>query len=129
MNDKSLPPILRHKDPDAPSVFVPGGLLREARRQKGLAEVPVPELCLLDPDGDIVRHLTATGAAEPVGDWACYHSVMHGFELGGRRVGIVGSAVGAPYAVLVAEQMFASACRLLISITSSGALVARGPRP
>ncbi len=118
MNDKHLPPILRHKNHDVPSVFAPDGLLREARRQKGLAQAYVPELCLLDPDGDIVRHLTATGEAEPVGDWACYHSVMHGFELGGRRIGIVGCAVGAPYAVLVAEQMFASGCRLLLSITS-----------
>ena len=32
MNDKPLPPILRHKDHDAPSVFAPDGLLREARR-------------------------------------------------------------------------------------------------
>ena len=63
MNDKPIPPILRHKHHDAPSVFAPDGLLREARRQKGLAEAQVPELCLLDPDGDIVRHLTATGAA------------------------------------------------------------------
>ncbi len=129
MNDKPLPPILRHKDYDAPSVFAPDGLLREARRQKGLAQAHVPELCLLDPDGDIVRHLSAMGAAEPVEGWACYHSVMHGFELGGRRVGIVGCAVGAPYAVLVAEQMFASGCKLLLSITSSGELAPLGPRP
>jgi uridine phosphorylase len=129
VNDKPLPPILRHKDYDAPSVFAPDGLLREARRQKGLAQAHVPELCLLDPDGDIVRHLSAMGAAEPVEGWACYHSVMHGFELGGRRVGIVGCAVGAPYAVLVAEQMFASGCKLLLSITSSGELAPLGPRP
>lgn len=129
MNDKPVPPILRHKNHEAPSVFAPDGLLREARRQKRLAEAKVPELCLLDPDGDIVRHLSATGAAEPVAAWACYHSVMHGFDLGGRRVGVVGCAVGAPYAVLVAEQMFASGCKLLLSITSSGELAPLGPRP
>jgi uridine phosphorylase len=38
----------------------------------------------------------------------------------GREYGIVGCAVGASYAVLVAEQMFVSGCRLLLSITSSG---------
>ncbi len=37
--------------------------------------------------------------------------------------------MGAPYAVLVAEQMFASGCKLLLSITSSGELVRLGPRP
>jgi purine-nucleoside phosphorylase len=42
------------------------------------------------------------------------------FELAGQSVGIVGCAVGASFAVLVAEQMFASGCRLLLSITSAG---------
>ena len=34
--------------------------------------------------------------------------------------GIIGYAVGAPFAVLVAEELFASGCELLISITSAG---------
>ena len=46
-----LPPILDGKDYGAASVFTPSNLLREARRQKGLAPVPVPEICVLDPDG------------------------------------------------------------------------------
>ena len=37
-----LPPILAGKDYAAASVFTPQNLLREARRQKGLAAVPVP---------------------------------------------------------------------------------------
>jgi hypothetical protein len=32
----------------------------------------------------------------------CYHSEMDSFEHGGREYGIVGCAVGAPYAVLLA---------------------------
>ena len=36
---------------------------------------------------------------------------------------MIGGAVGAPFAVLVAEELFASGCRQLISITSSGQLV------
>jgi hypothetical protein len=39
---------------------------------------------------------------------------MDCFEQGGRSYGILGCAVGASYAVLVAEQMFVSGCRLLI---------------
>ena len=46
----SSAPILDNKNPDAPSVFEPAALLREARRQKGLPEVPVPSVCILDPD-------------------------------------------------------------------------------
>lgn len=67
-----------------------------------------------------MRHLRAAGRSRPDPDWACYHSELLLFTCGSREVGIIGCAVGAPYAVLVAEQMFASGCELLVSITSSG---------
>lgn len=119
-----LPPILRDKHHGAASAFTPESLLREARRQKSLPDTPVPEVCILDPDGDIVRHLRTTGRAQPVAGWACYHSEMDHFMLDGREYGIVGCAVGASYAVLLAEQMFATGCQLLVSITSSGQITA-----
>ena len=50
-------PILIRKDYNAPSIFTPQNLLREARRQKGLPEGQVPEVCVLDPDGDLVDHV------------------------------------------------------------------------
>lgn len=123
-------PLLLAKDRDAPSVFRPEALLREARRQRSLPAEPVPPICLLDPDGDIVRHLRARGLARRHDGWACYHSEMVAFELPGvGPVGAVACAVGAPYAVLVAEQAFASGCRLLVSITSSGRLAEDLPAP
>jgi uridine phosphorylase len=124
-----LSPILRDKHHHSPSAFTPESLLREARRQKKVPLAPIPEVCVLDPDGDIVRHLRAMGRARRAEAWACYHSEMNSFEQGGREYGVVGCAVGAPYAVLVAEQMFASGCRLLISITSSGQIRALRPPP
>jgi uridine phosphorylase len=48
---------------------------------------------------------------------------MHEFEHEGLRFGIIGNAVGAPFAVLLAEQAFASGCELLISITSAGQII------
>jgi len=114
------PPILSHKHYDAPSAFTPESLLREARRQKGAALEPVPEVCLLDPDGDIVRALKASGRARLHPGWVCYHTEMFVFEEAGLSIGVVGCAVGASFAVLVAEEMFASGCELLISVTSSG---------
>jgi uridine phosphorylase len=114
------PPILDAKHHASPPVFRPANLLREARRQRRLPELPVPEICVLDPDGDIVRALRADGRGQPFAGWACYHTEMLTFALAGVPVGIVGRAVGAPFAVLVAEQMFASGCRLLLSITSAG---------
>jgi uridine phosphorylase len=123
------PPILRTKLPEAASVFRPAALLREARRQKGLPDVPVPAVCILDPDGDIVRRLRADGRAQRFAAWPCYHTQLDVFTLGGRTVGIVGCAVGASFAVLIAEELFASGCRLLISLTSSGQIISSGPTP
>jgi purine-nucleoside phosphorylase len=116
------PPILAHKDHDAPSTFTPENLLREARRQKGLAESPVPQVCVLDPDGDMVRQLARDGRAHRDPTWACYHTDLYRVP-GEIELGIVGCAVGAPFAVLIAEELFASECRLLISMTSAGQLV------
>ncbi|CAG0968961.1 Purine nucleoside phosphorylase DeoD-type [Myxococcaceae bacterium] len=113
-------PILSCKDPSAPSVFSPLTVLSEAKRQKGLAALRVPRVCVLDPDGDIVRSLLRTGRGRRSETWACYHSELYEVDLEGVRVGVVGCAVGAPYAVLVAEQMFSCGCELLVSITSSG---------
>ncbi len=117
---------LSEKDYAAPSVFRPEGLLREARRQKGLTDGPVPAICVLDPDGDLVRQLRAAGRAEQCRFWACYHTDLYRFEQGGTTFGVVGCAVGAPFAVLVAEQLFASGCQLLISITSAGQIQENG---
>lgn len=123
------PPILADKHPEAPSVFRPDALLREARRQRGLAAGDVPAVCLLDPDGDLARRLRRDGRSRPCPAWACYHTELDRFRLGDREVGIVGRAVGAPFAVLVAEQLFASGCRLLVSLTSAGQIVPAGAPP
>jgi uridine phosphorylase len=113
----------------AASVFTPEALLREARRQKGMATVDVPPICILDPDGDIMRRLRRTGEATRFDAWPCYHTELYTFSLEGRTVGMVGCAVGAPFAVLVAEELFASGCRLLISLTSAGQIVQAGEPP
>src|SRR5258708_5750903 len=125
----NVPPILHNKRPSAPSVFRPSAILREARRQKGLPGVDVPAVCILDPDGDLVRRLRKEGRSKHFEGWPCYHTQLDVFDLSGQVVGIVGCAVGAPFAVLIAEELFASGCRLLISLTSAGQIVPAGPTP
>lgn len=117
------------KDYAAPSIFRPENLLREARRQKGLLTEAIPEICVLDPDGDLVRQLGTTGRLQRCQGWACYHTEMYRFEHTGETFGIVGCAVGASFAVLLAEQLFASDCRFVISITSAGQIAPSGPPP
>ncbi len=112
--------FVERADHDEPSVFVPGNMLREARRQRGLPAGKVPDVCLLDPDGDIVRHLVREGRAERSPSWACYHTELWETDCEGVRIGIVGCAVGASFAVLVAEQLFASGCEVVVSMTSAG---------
>lgn len=114
------PPLLDGKDYEAPSLFEPANLLREARRQNHLPDVPVPRIALLDPDGDIVRHLAGVGRGRRHPGWACYHTTMWTVDLDGIELGVVGMAVGAPFAVLVAEQLAVSGADLVISITSAG---------
>jgi uridine phosphorylase len=117
-------PILLNKYYAESSVFTPENLLREARRQKSLAQARVPRICVLDPDGDIVRWLVSSKRAERDPLWPCYHTDLFTFTQDDTPFGIIGCAVGAPFAVLVAEELFASGCELLISVTSAGQIVA-----
>ncbi|HEY5280075.1 MAG TPA: nucleoside phosphorylase [Pseudolabrys sp.] len=103
--------------------------MREARRQKGIATADVPSVCILDPDGDIVRRLRAAGQAQLAAEWPCYHTELYRFPLAGKAVGIIGCAVGAPFAVLVAEELFACGCKLVISVTSAGQISPEGKPP
>jgi nucleoside phosphorylase len=125
----SQPPLLSPKVYDEPSDFQVENLLREARRQRHLPDMPVPEICLLDPDGDVVRHLRATGDAARHPGWACYHSDLWLTTRPNGLLGIVPCAVGAPYAVLVAEELHASGCRLVLSVTSAGQINAIAEPP
>ncbi|HUB13116.1 MAG TPA: nucleoside phosphorylase [Acetobacteraceae bacterium] len=130
MSDPGEAPTIRaRKHHDAPSVFWPENLLREARRQRGVPDEPVPAVCVLDPDGDMVRTLRAASRARPAAGWACYHTEMDVTDHAGLCIGIVGLAVGAPFAVLVAEQLFVSGCQLLLSMTSAGQIRPLGPTP
>jgi uridine phosphorylase len=128
-SSSAAPPILADKELTAPSVFEPANLLREARRQRGIPEAEIPAICVLDPDGDILRALRREQRASLSTAWACYHTELYEFDYEGERFGIIGCAVGASFAVLLAEQLFVSGCRFLISITSAGLIVAQGPTP
>ena len=123
MVEASIPPILTHKQYTEASVFQVSHLLAGARAQKELPDAEVPTVCIFDPDGDLVDYLRATGQATRQATWACYHTYLDVFTWEGQEYGIIGRAVGAPFATLVAEELFASGCQLLISITSAGQIV------
>src|SRR6476469_780707 len=124
-----IPPILAQKHYKTPSAFTPENLLREARRQKQIGAASIPPICILDPDGDMVRRLLAWGEAGLDPAWACYHTQLYFFNRDGIDFGIVGCAVGASFAVLIDEEMFASCCNVLIRVTSSCPIVPVRPPP
>jgi hypothetical protein len=74
------------------------GLAAGGATAKGPSRDRCATVCILDPDGDIVRLLRQDGRARPCEGWPCYHTGLDAFELGGQTVGIVGCAVGAPFA-------------------------------
>jgi len=118
-----VPPILDYKAYAETTIFTPANLLREARRQRSIPKGSIPDICILDPDGDIVQHLLETGRAHQSAHWPCYHTRLYTYTEGDMTLGIIGQAVGASFAVLVAEELFAAGCRFLISLTSAGEIM------
>ena len=109
---RSSTPILDLKYHAAPSMFLAENMLREARRQKNLQTMSIPEICILDPDGDLLGRLREMGRTALCTAWACYHTKMYEFEEGDTRFGIIGCAVGAAFSVLLAEQRIRVGMRL-----------------
>ena len=123
------PPIIARKEFTAPSVFEPGNLLREARRQKNLPSTRCRRSASSTRTATSCALCARAGRARLSEGWACYHTDLYRFEHAGEAFGIIGCAVGAPFAVLLAEQLFASGCRFLVSMTSAGQIVPQGPPP
>ncbi len=125
------PPIAATRAWDDASVFRPENLLREARRQRNLPARPVPPLVVLDPDGDLARYVARARGAWLDPSWACYHTRLLAWEApgGAGRIGVVAHTVGAPFAVLAAEQLFASGCEFVLNLTSAGQLAESGTPP
>jgi hypothetical protein len=121
-------PLLEHETSETP-VFTAANLLEAARIRKGLPKATVPAGCLLDFDGELVQHLVDTGKAAEDTAWPCFHTRLFRWRAGGAEYGVIGGTVGAPFAVLVAEELFALGCRALVSISSAGLVAVRFAPP
>ena len=121
-------PLLEHEPSETP-VFTAANLLQGARIRKGLPKVAVPAGCLLDFDGELVQHLAAAGRAVEDSAWPCFHTRLFRWRAGSAEHGVIGGTIGAPFAVLVAEELFALGCRALASISSAGLVAERFTPP
>lgn len=118
-SEKPSVPLLGHAL-EAPSAFTPEALLDAVRVERNLPRDPVPEVCVLEFDGDLTDWLIATGRAKRWRPWACFHTSMETVEVDGDDVGVIARTIGGPYAVLVAEQLAASGARIILGLTSAG---------
>jgi uridine phosphorylase len=121
-------PLLRHPL-EAPSAFRPADLMQAVRDARGLPDEPVPPICVLDFDGDLSDGLVRDGAVTPVHSWACFHTQMLGLTIGAVRCGVVPRTIGGPYAVLIAEQLYAAGARVILGLTSAGRVSPDLPLP
>ncbi len=112
-------PLLDHAL-DAPSAFTPDALLEAVRVERDLPRDTVPDVCILEFDGDLTDWLVSTERAAPWRPWACFHTTMYIVDVDGDRFGLVARTIGGPYAVLVAEQLRASGARVILGLTSAG---------
>jgi uridine phosphorylase len=132
MKDKhpsNLPLELLTHPWEEPSVFTPEALIEAVRAERQLPEVSVPEVCLLDFDGDLTDWLIQSGQVRRWESWACFHTHMEAFDVDGVPIGLIARTIGGPYAVLIAEQLAASGAKVIIGITSAGRVSITVPVP
>ena len=128
MNMQKSYPLFDHVL-NAPSAFTPEDLVQSVRISKGLQDVNVPALCVLDFDGDLTDWLVQQDMATPFFPWACFHTTMYMVEVDGVRCGILARTIGGPYAVLIAEQLRVSVVQLVLGLTSAGRIASTLPLP
>lgn len=112
-------PLFRHRLA-SPSAFRPEALVEAVRVERGIETASVPQICMLDFDGDLTDWLVRSGVARPHPAWACFHTTMYSFEVDGMECGMVARTIGGPYAVLIAEQLHVSGARAILGLTSAG---------
>lgn len=121
-------PLLNHCL-DLPTAFSAESLVEAVRIERGIAAELIPQICVLEFDGDLTDWLVSTGKAKLYKPWACFHTKMFSFEVKGFTCGIVSRTIGGPYAVLVAEQMRASGAKIIFGLTSAGRVSPKMPIP
>ena len=114
-------PIIRHPTHE-PSIFLPGNLLKRAATMLGKEWGPIPCCCVLDFDGELSPVARESFDARLHPSWPCFHTSLLHVTVDGFEMGLIADTVGAPFAVLIAEQLIASGCRHIVGYSSAGAV-------
>ena len=127
-SDPSCLPLLNHPLHE-PTVFRPEDLVQAVRQQRRLGKADMPEVCVLDFDGDLTDALIENKQVSPCAAWPCFHTALWTWELDGLRSGIIARTIGGPYAVLVAEQLAVCGVRVIVGLASAGRVGSLLPVP
>jgi len=103
--------------------------MNAVRAERGLPEIAVPPLCVLDFDGDLFDDLARQGLSTPFPAWACFHTPLQVASFDGLACGVIPRTIGGPYAVLIAEQLWAAGARLIVGLSSAGRVLPTLPLP
>jgi uridine phosphorylase len=117
-------PLLNHPL-DAPTVFRPDQLVQAVRDQRQPAPTGIPEICVLDFDGDLTDFLVSAHEVRACEAWPCFHTSMWSLTIDGQCCGIIPRTIGGPYTVLVAEQLAVCGVRIVVRLTSAGRVGSR----
>jgi len=93
VDDRNKLPLLAHPL-GSESDFTPQSVIEAVRIKRGLDSMAVPEVCVLEFDGDITDHLVESKAVFPWRNWACFHTQMFALEVNGKSCGIVPRTIG-----------------------------------
>ncbi len=116
-------PILDHPTAEPP-LFLPENLLGRAAAMQGKQWGPIPRCCVLDFDAELAPVAMERFGATVHPHWPCFHTTLLHFQVDGFEMGLIAGTVGAPFAVLIGEQLVASGCRHIIGYSSAGAVSA-----
>jgi uridine phosphorylase len=114
-------PIINHPTSEPP-VFLPQSLLEQAAKMAGKEQGMIPRCCVLDFDGELLPVAVERFGAKPCLTWPCFHTSLLIVKRNNVQMGLIGGTVGAPFAVLVAEQLVACGCTHIIGYSSAGAV-------
>jgi len=121
-------PLLNHPL-DAPTAFRAEDLVESVRASRDRADGDVPEICVLEFDGDLTDKLQARGELERCDAWPCFHTTMWRWQSDGVACGIIARTIGGPYTVLIAEQLAVCGAKLIVGLASAGRLDSQIPLP
>ncbi len=121
-------PLLNHSY-DAQSAFTPENLIEAVKTTRNMQKIDIPEICILEFDGDLTDKLQQRDELQRCETWPCFHTDMWRWNKNEVRCGIIPRTIGGPYTVLIAEQLAACGVKVVIGLASAGRVAPSLPIP